>query len=528
MGNTNSNNNNNNNKIQVDKEKYQKYLEYVKKQRMIEQNKKNNKIKNNTPKIVNVKKDKKISHINIEKKKNFDPNKVENNSIVNEDNSEQINLGINNYHYFKTPVNFNNDVANTFGLDSGNDPRFQNNINKLFENEKNNRNTVSRLHNKELNNVEYDNDNNNVNKPPQFQNYQNDQYNQNNSQFNNVNNYQSQYHNETPNTTNQKPNLILNRNNITLSRDELLKIKNTKNFTKAEKRLLIMNNCSLSQLDPFNLLEISFLNLDGLYDKYISLRNIYHPDKGGDINQFKLAMDALEIMKIVRSGRLIDKNFDELKQGYNEYDKTEKRPMPVDFSMKNKFNISKFNTFFNENKFENQNNNGYGEMMVPSSTEREDIDIEKTINNEKLFNNEFTKYKNNKNKNLDLTIYSVPEPLSSSNNTFEKLGADTTNYTYSSDNISYTDYKDAYESKNIINISDNNIKRTQYKNLEELEEARKNDSLKMSSEQSVAIDKYTDHVEKKEHDRKQRFKEYENKVSNHFHKINKMMINNNF
>ena len=184
--------------------------------------------------------------------------------------------------------------------------------------------------------------------------------------------------------------------------------------------------------------------------------------------------------------------------------------------------------FFNENKFENQNNNGYGEMMVPSSTEREDIDIEKTINNEKLFNNEFTKYKNNKNKNLDLTIYSVPEPLSSSNNTFEKLGADTTNYTYSSDNISYTDYKDAYESKNIINISDNNIKRTQYKNLEELEEARKNDSLKMSSEQSVAIDKYTDHVEKKEHDRKQRFKEYENKVSNHFHKINKMMINNNF
>ena len=71
MGNTNSDkNNNNNNKIEIDKEKYDKYLDYVKKQRIIEKNrkiKKNN--DNESTKIVNIELDSKKSHINVEKKK---------------------------------------------------------------------------------------------------------------------------------------------------------------------------------------------------------------------------------------------------------------------------------------------------------------------------------------------------------------------------------------------------------------------------------------------------------------------------
>jgi len=159
-------------------------------------------------------------------------------------------------------------------------------------------------------------------------------------------------------------------------------------------------------------------------------------------------MDSLELMKIVRSGRIIDKNFDELKQGYNDYDKIEQKPMPIGFNMENKFNINKFYTFFKENRFETNNDDGYGDIMTPSSNEREDIKINKTIQSETLFNNEFDKYKKKKNKDLDLTIYKVPEPLSSSNNTYEQLGDNTNNYTYSSDNLSYTDYKDAVEQQN--------------------------------------------------------------------------------
>ena len=439
---------------------------------------------------------------------NIDDNNISANNPYNEkEDRGSINFGLNNHQYFKAIPESTTNVNDYVGVSSKKDPRFQQNINNLYDTE--------------LNNRDFDLDN--INKVV----YRKEPIpiDSNNSMDNSL----KQVPVYSKNTKNENYKPVQYDNNetsgITITRDDALIIRDIKNFTNLDKRLLIMNNITLQDLDPINVLENNKnITLDELSQKYISFRNIYHPDKGGSSEMFNIVNTSLKKQIFIIKSRVIDKDFNQLKQNFNEY--SEKKKKPVEFSNEeildtSRFSNERFNRFFNDNKYgDDFNDYGYGDMMEKTG-EREDIDINKTIDeyNNDSFNNIF-----NNNKNIvcnKIVEYKVPEPINISSN-YKGLGSKMTNFTDTTNILKYCDYNDAYTKENIINVGQ--VNNRVYKNVEELKKERKNDKLQLSDEMQRIIEENEARINNLEKDRQSASDQFDKNLEIHYHKVNKLML----
>ena len=124
-----------------------------------------------------------------------------------------------------------------------------------------------------------------------------------------------------------------------------------------------------NKIDPYELLEIpkNIMSLKKLNKIYKQLCLEYHPDRGGSELTFKIMQEAIKEIQQDIIDRISYKSHNQLKQNStNNYDKVTQdisgiNPETISFK---KFNNSKFNHFFEENKIEDENNYGYSEKIL--------------------------------------------------------------------------------------------------------------------------------------------------------------------
>lgn len=442
--------------------------------------------------------------------------------------NEQLDKGIQTYQYFKAPVN-RDSIEGKIGIYTQADNKYSYDVNTLYQNEKKYRETVDCSNEIPYTRSELDNE---------FKNRNDNYYNHipnNNKQNNDYNQIKDTLMKpvNTPNSNidtrvadNQSKNSMsytnIDNNNVStehlgITRAQALEIRDFRYLTNLEKRIMIMNNITLYNLDPLDIQACEKLNLSKLIKKYTSLRNIYHPDKGGNTKMFILVNQALESQKYIQQSKILDKDYTQLRNEYNTYNETEKKKKPIDSSILKSFSTSKFNKFFQSNKFNDEfEDSGYGNMMEDNGGEREDIDIEKIdITDKYTFEDHFKK---NINKyTTDIQTYSVPQPLDRTNNHI--LGSKYDNYSGSTDSIHYSDYKEAFELAN-IDRKDVNIELDYEKYIQR----RKNDKLQMSDVQRKLMEDYETKTIEKEEQRKLNLESQDVKINNYYNKTNKQLL----
>ena len=294
-----------------------------------------------------------------------------------------------------------------------------------------------------------------------------------------------------------------------------------------ERNVINTNQINIEQIDPMGLLEHTpHLSLVKLAQTYVTLRNINHPDKGGDSDKFIKIMQALQMMKWIDQMTQSDKTYMDLKknftesvqkdynQSFNQGHTRQLRDNEVPDKFKNMSN-AKFNRLFEENRFIEDDEDGYGEFMEKSNGKREDIEVTRTLSRFKKeeFNREFTRAKHTqKGESKELIQYQVPESLHSGNLGYVVLGdGKEKKYTGASGRLQYTDYMDAYTKDNTL-VDDSELpehlkRRIKQKNLQRSLNEYKRADLSLSRDQEVEIERYEKEKEREEKQREIRFRD---------------------
>ena len=428
----------------------------------------------------------------------------------------QINSGMNRYQYFNQPVP-NTDITNKFGIDTTQDNKYSHSIDKLYKQEINYRTNVDCS--KEI---------------PVTQTDIKDTLTSKSDKLDDTNNYHNKVNiNSNFDNSAQIPQEdISNKQNsedqtcleITITREQAIEIKNCRYLSDLEKRILIMNSITLQEIDPLNMLEDNRIRLNVLTDKYKSLLKIYHPDRAGasSHDMFVTVKDAFDKQQYVINSKIMDKDYNQLKQDYSEYSQNIKKKKPNFFNGKNsidEFDSKKFNEFYEKNKYHDEyEDDGYGHIMVEGGV-REDIEIEKiSVTKDNTFQDQFNKKVNS--EKSEIIKYQVPKPVNQYGN-YSQICQKTNNYSGVNSNVNCFDYKEAFE---LMNIDRN--KPTTNMSLEEYKKARKNDSLELTDEQRETIEKDDIEEENKEKDRQNNMVDYSNSLERYNFKINKIMLEN--
>jgi hypothetical protein len=297
-----------------------------------------------------------------------------------------------------------------------------------------------------------------------------------------------------------------------------------KGISSNERRLLVLKNITITEIDPLYVLEKRpNITLTDLEQVYMKLRNIHHPDKGGDPNTFIRIQNAIQICKSAKCGSIIDKSYNDLRSGYEEYI----RQNDVDTNDRTidngRFSLDKFNKAYEENRYRDDlEEHGYGNYMEKSIEDRDDIYIKNTVGKFQLnsFNDKFKSSK--KKSNNEIVKYQVPESLDAADGIGHfVLGGKQETFTSSiKSRVNYTDYMDAYTKDNVLVDESGMINKTN-KPIKKALKEYKNATLELTEEQQKAIEEHEDRMRREEYKRLERFNQmtidydtYEKKMSN--------------
>jgi curved DNA-binding protein CbpA len=324
----------------------------------------------------------------------------------------------------------------------------------------------------------------------------------------------------------------------------------------------------MDNLDPYQILGIhQNYTLSELKDKYKKIARKVHPDRiGGNQDLFNLV--SLAYKKLYEEFKLkqIDKQFNELKTDYNTYQQNNKprrntqmnnadyqqqppnqqqqqyqqqpqyqqqqnQQQPQYQQQQNQQqpqngNFSEvFNKVYNDNKVKNPYDTGYGNFMVDSSQNRDEIDIEKKVGSMKEFNTVFDKEPINK-YNKKIIRYKEPEALPSSIKTLKyteigvgKIG----DFSTESNNLNCVDYKKAYSTSKLVDHSSIR-QRTNYKDVNSIEAERSNISYNMNQKDLQKQAYLKNREELKEQKRLERIEKIDRLSERNFNNINKLMV----
>jgi curved DNA-binding protein CbpA len=283
-----------------------------------------------------------------------------------------------------------------------------------------------------------------------------------------------------------------------------------------------LQNNDLDKLNPYDVLNVKEdFTWDELVKAYRKVAVKLHPDKGGSEVLFKKATDCFKELAVEFKKREVEKPHHVLKKEFEEFkDETENKSEFPSFPQNTTFH-QKFNTFFEENKLDDDDDNrGYEHFMEKSTKDREDIKIPKLLNKftEKKFNDTFEKVVK---PGKDIIIYKEPAPVMASKNlNFTELGGKTEEFTTEN----YTDYYKAHTTSRLVDPR-SVTKRKEYKTVTDYEEDRQMTTEKVLSEAEI---KYQKELElyniSKEDQRVRRLKQKDTAAEKQFEKINQAMI----
>jgi len=284
-----------------------------------------------------------------------------------------------------------------------------------------------------------------------------------------------------------------------------------------------------SDIDPYEIFGLTKnFEWEELKTAYRRVAKLVHPDKGGSEILFNKVSEAFKVLAKEYKARESNRQYGELKGGYKEYIQNN---MPKISENDDNF-LDKFNRTFDENRFEDDNAIGYGDIMEKSSKVREDINLPKIMNkfNNDVFNKTFEQKVTVNSKQI--TKYSDPQPLPLAKSIqYTELGGDkpadfsSTNEGVSDHrNLQYTDYMVAHTTSRLIDP--NSIKsRKEYKSVSEYEKSRDKIIKKPPTEEELRYAaKLKEAEERNEIERLNRLKKRDQQISNHHEKVNRLLV----
>ena len=282
----------------------------------------------------------------------------------------------------------------------------------------------------------------------------------------------------------------------------------------------------LRKYDPYEILGIEKnADINRIRKAFKKRALQYHPDRGGNPKIFKIIEESYQ--------QLLDKYENEHKYDRKvnqevrnvEYTNDLNRGMQNRHVDKDNFNLNKFNKIFTENKMEDVNDDGYGNIMNKTNV---NVELDKTIKRDNFninnFNNNFNNIK--KNKPSDQIIeYKEPVALISGDSlSFSELGqGKIDDFSSSQNNLQFTDYKRAHLTETTL-IDPNKVKYKQYNSLNEFQRDRSNISYTMSNKDREYYDNKKRQEDLQEKRRQSRVAASDMNVESLYNKINTNMI----
>jgi len=299
----------------------------------------------------------------------------------------------------------------------------------------------------------------------------------------------------------------------------------------------------MDNFNPYEIIGVSKrFTLDELKYNYKKVAKRVHPDRGGNEKLFKLVTLAYKQLLEIHKLKQINKEFNELKSDFQEFttnqDNQQRRHRDLHRSSKKSsrsrqnqqdFNGNfgdMFNKIYEENKIEDVYDRGYGDLMTESDANRPDIDIKKTVNSMKNFNQAFDNAPVSKH-NKKIIKYRDPIALPTSLKTLQytEIGLDRiSDFSTETSNLSCVDYKKAHSTSKLI---DKNYvrQRTGYNDIGGLEAERANIDYNMS-EEDLRKQAYLKKKEQlKELKRLERIQQMDMMHQESFNRVNELMVN---
>lgn len=295
-------------------------------------------------------------------------------------------------------------------------------------------------------------------------------------------------------------------------------------------------------LNPYDVLGVrKNFEFDELKDAYRRIAKMVHPDKGGSHQLFQMVTDSFRTLAHEYKMRTSDRPHHELKREAQHYYDTNNQnqragqppfsAQPSSHDRDGNFN-DRFNRAFEENKFEDENDIGYGSMMAPSSKNRDDIEIPRMFRkfDPNSFNKMFDKVTVDTSK--EVVVYREPEALPLAKKMqYTELGGDrpddfssTAEGVAERRNLQYTDFKKAHTTTRLVDPRAVQ-QRAEYKNIEQYEAARAR-TLKAPETQAEIEWRLKKEQEEQEAEQRrlQRLTQRDNMIALHHEKVNRALL----
>jgi hypothetical protein len=224
--------------------------------------------------------------------------------------------------------------------------------------------------------------------------------------------------------------------------------------------------------------------VDTLKREYIKMIKDAHPDKGGNPQIFKMISSAYDLLR--KHKETVIASHSQMREAANDARK-ETAPPPININAPNFQN--EFNRYFEQNKMANPYDKGYGGLMADRQSDwqrREEINIDKTVNNMNDFHNQFMQRPLSK-ASKKLVKYRDPEGMDYGA-AYAIIGQGSIK-NFSSDqasSLNYSDYKQAFEVEQLVDPAD--LERVKSRDIHQLKVERENMG-DLSAEEKRRIEK---------------------------------------
>lgn len=274
------------------------------------------------------------------------------------------------------------------------------------------------------------------------------------------------------------------------------------------------------ELDPYKILNVPYnAELKDIREQFKRLVLKYHPDKGGNPEIFNIIKNAYSYLykyKIEQKKQLEKEQRNFMKYTSQRISQTEHldrefekmKINPNDKTMNN----DKFNKLFEMHKIKDADDIGYEYIREDKREEPEEL---------------IKKYKNKKQKKMEIVLFEEPEPIELTKENYKKLGLKNIkdfSQNYGKEGNQYSDFQQAYVEYD--NNTMKNYRTKNYKNIDEYKNIRNNQNFKISKEEEQKMkikemqeiemeEKRRYYVNKQDQKIEKKFKSFQNYLNFH-------------
>ena len=287
-----------------------------------------------------------------------------------------------------------------------------------------------------------------------------------------------------------------------------------------------------TKLDPYKILELSKEYDEKMLKKaYLKAAMKSHPDRGGSPQAFQQVSIAFTLLQKKLKERENNHSHEQLRDGAREYYNQQMNTPKINTKMTEKFDIDVFNQIYEQNKIPEVYDDGYGDWINQNpALESGQTKMFQNGFNKDMFNATFESYKKEQAKNNpqnQLVKYQEPEVKISMSNadSIMTLGqGKITNFSGQSDNLTYTDYKQAFTDGSML-IDPSTVDTSGRANsMRGIKSQRSNISYQMTQEDQIRLAQQQAFEAKAERDRISRLNVYDRQHGEAYEKIHSMLL----